>query len=71
MCKSEDVWNVDFAASHELNDNVTLYLNVLNVFDIDAPFDPGAAYSLFNFNPAWAGPNMMGRFFRLGAKLKL
>ena len=28
-----------------------------------------AAYGLYGFNPAWAGPNIMGRYFRLGAKL--
>ena len=39
------------------------------MFGIDAPFDHAAAYGLFNFNPAWAGPNMMGRYFRIGAKM--
>jgi hypothetical protein len=50
---------------------VTIYGNVLNVFDIDPPFDPSAAYSLFNFQPAWAGPNIVGRYFRIGAKFDL
>jgi iron complex outermembrane receptor protein len=48
-----------------------LYGEVLNVFDIGPPFDPSAAYSLFWFNPAWAGPNAMGRYFRFGAKFDL
>ena len=42
---------------------------MLNVFDIGPEFEPSAAYSLFWFNPAWAGPNVMGRYFRLGAKI--
>ena len=69
MCKSKDIWNVDLTGSHKLTDNVTIYANVLNVFDIDAPFDHAAAYGLFNYNPAFAGPNIMGRYFRLGAKI--
>jgi iron complex outermembrane recepter protein len=24
---------------------------------------------LFGFNPAWAGPNVMGRYYRVGVKL--
>ena len=69
MCKSKDIWNVDFTASHKINDKLTVYGNVLNLFDKEPPFDHGAAYSLFNFNPAWAGPNIMGRYFRVGAKV--
>jgi iron complex outermembrane recepter protein len=42
---------------------------VLNVFDIKPKFDPSAAYSIFNYNPAWATPNIVGRYFRLGAKV--
>jgi iron complex outermembrane receptor protein len=45
-----------------------VYLDVLNVFSIKPEFDPSAAYSLFNYNPAWGGPNMVGRYFRLGVQ---
>ena len=68
-CKARPVWNFDFTANQKINDKLSVYLNVLNAFDIDAPFDPSAAYSLFQFNPAWAGPNIMGRYFRIGAKV--
>jgi iron complex outermembrane receptor protein len=69
LCNSKDIWNVDLTASHQINDKFTIYANILNVLDIDAPFDPNAAYHLFNFNPAWAGPNFVGRYFRVGAKV--
>jgi iron complex outermembrane recepter protein len=36
---------------------------------IEPEFDPSAAYSLLGYNPAWAGPNMMGRYYRLGFKM--
>ncbi|MGK6354750.1 TonB-dependent receptor plug domain-containing protein [Sphingomonas sp. DT-207] len=69
LCEAEATWNVDFTVRHKLNDQFTIYANVLNVLDIEPPFDPSAAYSLFQFNPAWAGPNIMGRYFRVGAKV--
>lgn len=69
QCRTKDIWNVDLTASQKVNDKFTIYANVLNVFGIDAPFDPSGAYGLFGFNPAWAGPNILGRYFRLGAKV--
>lgn len=68
LCHSKDIWNVDLTATHKFGERFTVYANILNVLGIDAPFDPSAAYHLFNYNPAWAGPNIMGRYFRLGAK---
>jgi iron complex outermembrane receptor protein len=70
-CRAKAIWNVDVTAAQKITDSVTIYANVLNVFDIDAPFDHAAAYSLFNFQPAWAGPNIVGRYFRIGAKFDL
>jgi iron complex outermembrane receptor protein len=49
----------------------TVYLDVLNVFDIGPNYDPSAAYGLFDFNPAWGGPNMLGRYFRVGVKVDM
>ena len=71
MCRSKNIWNVDFTASHKINDIFTIYGNVLNVFNDDPPFDHAAAYGLFNYNPAFAGPNIIGRYFRLGVKVDL
>jgi len=69
QCRSKDVWNADFTALYRMNEHFTWNLDVLNVFGIKAPWDPNAAYGIFGFNPAWAGPNILGRYFRLGAKL--
>ena len=69
-CKSGDIWNLDLTVRHQFNEQITLFADVLNVLDIEPEFDPSAAYGLFNFNPAWAGQNILGRYFRVGAKFQ-
>jgi iron complex outermembrane receptor protein len=68
-CSQPAQWNADLTARHTFNDKYTVYADVLNVFGIEADFDPSAAYGLFNYNPAWQGPNILGRYFRVGVKL--
>jgi iron complex outermembrane receptor protein len=68
-CSIGAQWNVDLAVNYEINEHASIYLNVLNVLGIDPKFDPSAAYSIFQYNPTWGQPNMVGRYFRLGAKL--
>jgi iron complex outermembrane receptor protein len=53
----------------EVNDKFSLYMNALNVLGIDPKFDPSAAYGIFNYNPSWGQPNIVGRYFRVGAKV--
>jgi iron complex outermembrane receptor protein len=67
-CYQGGQWNADLTARHTFSDKYTVYMDVLNVFNIEPEFDPSAAYSLFNYNPAWAGPNILGRYYRLGVK---
>lgn len=69
LCKTGAQWNVDLAVSQRIGDRFTIYANVLNVLGIKPVFDPSAAYGIFQFNPSWAGPNIMGRYFRVGAKV--
>ena len=71
LCKAKATWNVDLTVKHKISDQLSIQADILNVFDIEAPFEPSAAYGLFQFNPAWAGPNIMGRYFRLGVKFDL
>jgi len=70
-CSTPGQWNADLTARHTFSDKYTVYADILNVFNIPANFDYSAAYGLFNFNPAWAGPNIMGRYFRVGVKMDL
>jgi iron complex outermembrane receptor protein len=67
-CESPDIWNVDLTVQHQLNDRIRLFADVMNVFDLEPEVDVSAAYHIYAFNPAWSGPNIMGRFFRLGAR---
>lgn len=68
-CRGKATWNADFTASWKARENFTFYVNVLNFLNLKAPFDPSAGYSLYQYNPAWAGANMMGRYFRVGARV--
>jgi len=70
-CTQKAQWNADLTVRHTFNEKYTVYADVLNVFDIKPEFDPSAAYALFGFNPAWGGPNIMGRYFRVGVKFDL
>jgi iron complex outermembrane receptor protein len=67
-CSIGAQWNFDLAVNYEINENFSVYLNALNVLGIDPKFDPSAAYSIFQYNPAWGQANMVGRYFRVGVK---
>lgn len=69
QCRSRPVWNFDLGGRVRVGDRFTFYVNVMNVFDIKPPLDVSAAYGDTRYNPAWAQPNAIGRFFRVGAKV--
>lgn len=53
-----------------MQQNFTLYVNVLNVLNNRPPFDPSAQYGLTGgFNAAWGNANFIGRYFKVGAKI--
>ena len=64
----------DLTASVKVNDAFTIYGNVLNAFNTRAPYDPGtygsgSGANSGNYNPAWAQSGVVGRYFRIGAKV--
>lgn len=69
LCRARATWNTDLSGSVKVAGGFTLYGSVLNLFNTRPPFDPSAAYSLTQYNPAWAQANMIGRYFRIGAKV--
>jgi iron complex outermembrane receptor protein len=69
LCKVGAQWNADLTVSYRVNENFQFYMNALNFLDIKPKFDPSAAYSIFNYNPAWGQSNIVGRYFRVGARV--
>ncbi len=69
LCKAGAQWNADMSISQKISDKFTIYANVLNFLDIKPTFDPSGGYSVGQYNPAWAGGNILGRYFRVGAKV--
>ena len=68
-CRVKHFIDVDLTGSVKINDNFTLYGNVLNVLGVSAPYDP-STYGASNYNPAWANAGIIGRYFRVGARVK-
>ncbi|HEX8414999.1 MAG TPA: TonB-dependent receptor, partial [Sphingomicrobium sp.] len=68
QCDVGSTFNLDLTGSVEVSDRMTLYVNVLNVLDTAPTFDPNT-YGGVNYNPAWNQSNILGRFFRVGARL--
>lgn len=66
-CDVDDYITVDLGASYRINDNFTLYMNVLNVFDNLPPIDP-VTYGANNYNPVQGGTGIFGRSYRVGVK---
>jgi len=67
-CTAGSYLDFDMSVNYQVSDDLRVYLNVLDVFGRKAPFDPSAAYGLFNYNPSWASSGFRGRFFRFGVK---
>ena len=68
FCKTKKFIDVDLVASYKLTPNVTIYGNVLNLFDAKAPIEPANyAGAAVNYNPTWAQAGAIGRAFRIGA----
>ena len=69
FCRTRRFIDVDLVASYRVNDNFTVWANVLNVFDAKAPLNP-ANYATLNYNPTWSQAGAIGRAFRAGARIR-
>lgn len=70
VCNVKSFTTVDLHATWQATKNFQFYLDVLNLFDKNAPLDAtayggGAPYL---YNPAWASAGVLGRYFKVGAK---
>jgi len=68
FCKTKKFIWVDLVGSYKLTDSITIYGNVLNLFDARAPIEP-AAYNgpAANYQPTWHQAGAVGRAFKIGA----
>ena len=69
QCRAKATFNLDGHMEVQVNKKFTLYADIQNLLNDSPPYEPNAAYGLYQFNPAWADRLFIGRFFRVGAKV--
>ena len=69
QCTVKHFLDFDLTGQVKVNKQFTFYVNVINLFDAHAPFDPNT-YGGVNYNPAWSTSGVIGRYFRGGATFK-
>ncbi|HWK36693.1 TonB-dependent receptor [Sphingomonas sp.] len=69
FCRTKAFVVVDMVASYKVSDAFTFYVNVNNLFDADAPFNP-SNYAGLGYNPTWSQSGVIGRTFRGGARFR-
>lgn len=68
-CHIKSFWEVDLTGSYQLTPQLSVYANILNLFDQNPPIDP-ADYAGVNYNPTYDQAGIVGRYFRIGAHYK-
>ena len=69
-CRMPSFTDFDLTGNYDINDHVSVYGAVLNVFDRKPSFDP-INYAAINYNPTYGQAGIVGRFFNVGVKVKL
>jgi iron complex outermembrane receptor protein len=67
-CNVKSFISVDLHGQVKVDDRFTLYADVMNVADRKAPID-AATYGAYLYNPVVAEAGIIGRSFRVGAKV--
>ena len=68
-CHTKDFIDFDLTGAYDVNDHTTVYADVLNLFDVGPMFNP-ANYAAVNWNPTYSQSGAVGRYFRVGVRLK-
>jgi iron complex outermembrane receptor protein len=68
FCYSKSFVSVDLVGNYKVSEDVSVYFNVVNLFDRAPPLNP-ANYAGLNYNPTFSQAGIVGRFFRAGARV--
>ena len=69
FCHSKRFIDLDLTGSYDINEKVQVQAAVLNATDAGPQFNP-ANYAAVNYNPTFSQAGIIGRFFRVGVKMK-
>jgi len=68
-CRVKSFTTVDLTGAYDVNEKATVYADVMNLFDTGPMFNP-ANYAGVNWNPTYSQSGIVGRYFRVGVRLK-
>jgi iron complex outermembrane receptor protein len=68
-CRVKSFTTVDLTGSYDVTEKASVYADVLNLFDTGPMFNP-ANYAAVNWNPTYSQSGIVGRYFRVGVRLK-
>jgi iron complex outermembrane receptor protein len=69
FCHSKRFIDLDLTGSYDINEKVQIQAAILNATDAGPQFNP-ANYAAVNYNPTFSQAGAIGRFFRIGVKMK-
>ncbi len=68
-CKVKPFWDIQTHVSYDFNSRLQFYVDVDNLFDKAAPYDP-TTYGGYNYNDVVANSGIYGRTFKVGLRAK-
>ena len=68
-CRVKSFTTVDLSGSYDVTEKASVYADVMNLFDAGPMFNP-ANYAAVNWNPTYSQSGIVGRYFRVGVRLK-
>jgi iron complex outermembrane receptor protein len=68
-CRIKSFTTVDLTGAYDVTEKATVYADVMNLFDTGPMFNP-SNYAGVNWNPTYSQSGAVGRFFRVGVRLK-
>jgi iron complex outermembrane receptor protein len=68
-CRVKSFTTVDLTGAYDVTDKATVYADVMNLFDTGPMFNP-ANYAGVNWNPTYSQSGIVGRYFRVGVRMK-